>query len=168
MEPPCISDTIVPMKTSILHLINRLNPLVISLLTSPLHFVASAGLMVIRFRGRKSGKQFTTPVGFHEIDDSIIVMVSEAKSRQWWRNYRSSQPIEFCLRGKWHSGHACVLAPTSEEYTYFVNASFRRASFIAKIFSIDFDPASGLSEAQVRQLSDYAQVVRIAPDAQRQ
>lgn len=133
----------------------------IKLLISRCHWLASAGLMVVRFKGRHSGKVFSTPVGFHEIDGNIIVMVSDAANRQWWRNFRTENTIDYCLRGKWQQANAFVLHWDSAEYKDFVEASFNRTTFITKIFSIDYDFSTGLTKQQIESLSSYAQVVRI-------
>ena len=79
------------------------------LLQSPMHWLASPGLMLIRFTGRKSGREYTTPVGLNRFDDTLIVMVSDAANRQWWRNFRSQNIIDICVKGQWLKGEARVL-----------------------------------------------------------
>ncbi len=149
------------MKSKLLTLIDRCNPLVIALLKSPFHWLLSYGLMAITFTGRNSGKQFTTPVGYHRFDDAIIVMVSAAYRRQWWRNYRELGVIDICLKGQWICTTAEVLAPRSHELKQRAEACFQRARFIPRIFGVDYDAVQGLSETQIDALANYAVIVKI-------
>ncbi|HXQ22562.1 MAG TPA: nitroreductase/quinone reductase family protein [Candidatus Acidoferrales bacterium] len=101
----------------------RLNPLVAAILRSPLHWLLSPGLMLITVTGRKSGRRYTIPVGYHQAADAVIVMVGEAPSKTWWRNYRDPGPIELRLRGKLLRGRAQVLPPDSAEFRNRADAS---------------------------------------------
>ena len=60
-----------------LNLTNIFNPLMIWLLHSPLHKIASKNTLLITFIGRKSGKKYTTPVNY-VIDSNVIFIVSLA------------------------------------------------------------------------------------------
>lgn len=62
------------------------NPIVALLLRSPLHFLASKSLMVVTFWGRKSGKQYSTPVRYLRVDNTIVSFSSDDTA--WWRNLR--------------------------------------------------------------------------------
>ncbi len=63
---------------------SRLNPLFVWLLRSPLQGLASGGLMLLTFTGRRSGRKFTIPVGYQRDGDVLTVMVSYAARKQWW------------------------------------------------------------------------------------
>ncbi len=52
--------------------------------------------MLITFKGRKSGKQFTTPVAYVRDGDRLLVGVAEPETKRWWRNLR--EPAEVRLR----------------------------------------------------------------------
>jgi deazaflavin-dependent oxidoreductase (nitroreductase family) len=138
-----------------------LNPIIAPILRSPLHWLLSTGLMLITVTGRKTGRRYTIPVGYHEAPDAIIVMVGEAPTKKWWRNYLDAGPIEVELRGQRRLGRAQVLPPTSKEFRVRAEASFRRARLIPWIFGIDFDDRTGLTPAQVAQLGRQAAIVRI-------
>jgi len=145
----------------LLKAIDKLNPLVIRLLRSRFHWLLSPGIMLITFTGRKSGRQYTTPVGYYDIGNIILVMVSDAQNRQWWRNYRQTKPITLMLKGKTVQGMAKVLTPEDSQYKPQVETYFKRSAFIPKIFDINFDPEQGLSAEQIEKLYDYAQLVEI-------
>ncbi|MCB0144872.1 MAG: nitroreductase family deazaflavin-dependent oxidoreductase, partial [Caldilineaceae bacterium] len=77
------------------------NPMMKFILQSPLHRIASSQIMLITVTGRKSGKQYTTPVNFVEIDDfedeGLLSVVSH-QHRTWWRNLRGGAPVTIVLR----------------------------------------------------------------------
>jgi deazaflavin-dependent oxidoreductase (nitroreductase family) len=143
---------------------DRLNPLVVAILRSPLHGLLSPGLMAITITGRRTGRRYTIPVGYHRLHDAIVVLVSNAQNRSWWRNFREAGEVELRVRGRALRGTALVLRPDDPEFKRRAEQSFRRARFIPRLFEIDFDSGKGLSDDQVRQLGSYAAIVRITPE----
>ena len=71
-----------------------INPAVRLLLLSPCHRLLSKSVMLIRFRGRNSGKTFVTPVRYIRVGPKLICFTG--KENQWWRNMRV--PVELVLR----------------------------------------------------------------------
>lgn len=76
------------------------NPLMKFFLRSPLHRIASASIMLITVTGRKTGKQYTTPVNYIEDEEAGILTVLTHKHRTWWRNLRGGAPVSVVLRGE--------------------------------------------------------------------
>ena len=148
----------------------RLNPLVAVLLRSRAHWPLSRGLALITVTGRRSGRRYTIPVGYLEISDAVVVLVNDAPSKTWWRNYLDGGPIDVLLRGAWQPGKALTLAPGSDEFRRCADESFRQSRAIPRLFGIAFDPQSGLTPAQVAQLARRAAIVRItrAPGVSRE
>ena len=146
---------------TIVELSTRVNPIVSAVLRSRAHWLLSRGLMLITVTGKKSGRVYTIPVGYHETEDAIIVLVSEAPKKKWWRNYGSPGTIGLLLRGKPLEGTARVLAPDSLEFRRRADASLQRARFMPRLFGIDFDRESGLTDAQVKKLGEDVAIVEI-------
>ena len=46
-----------------------------------------AGMINIRYVGRRSGKTFETPVGYRRSGDSVIIGVMSPDKKTWWRNF---------------------------------------------------------------------------------
>ncbi len=149
------------MKAATLKKIDGMNAKVISTLQSPFHWLLSPGLMVIKITGRKTGRQYSIPVGYHDQGDIVIVLVSDAANRKWWRNFQGEGDIEMIIKSKTMTGRAQVLEPGSDEYKLRAEQSFSRNPFISKIFGIKFDKKSGLTPEQLEKLASYAAIVRI-------
>jgi len=75
-----------------------INPVMRMLLSSPIHGLWSGSLMLITFTGRKSGRQFTTPVRYIKTGETIRCFT--ARENQWWRNLRSPAEVHLRIRGK--------------------------------------------------------------------
>jgi hypothetical protein len=119
--------------------------------------------MTISLRGRRSGGEFRFPVGYHDQRDAVLVMVSEAKARQWWRNFQTPWPASLRIRGQARKVIGEVLEPGSAEFGSRMARSFRRAAFIPRIFDVDFDPARGLTAEQTTALGESMAAVRFRP-----
>jgi hypothetical protein len=145
-------------------LLDRMNPAIVAILRSPFHWLASAGLMALTITGRRTGRVYTIPVGYHDVGDAIVVLVSGAANRTWWRNFRQPHPAELTLRGAPVHAVGMVLRPEDDEFRRRAEQAFARAAFIPRIFGIEFDPVAGLAPEQLRDLAAYAAVVRFTRD----
>lgn len=75
-----------------------INPLMRTLLRSPLHTLMSSSLMLITYRGRKSGKVYTTPVRYLRVNNSIQCFTSP--DTQWWHNLRGGAEVTLRIQGE--------------------------------------------------------------------
>ena len=143
-----------------LAVMDQLNPLLVTLLHTPLlHWLVSPGLMTITHHGRRSGRRFRFPVGYHDQSDAVLVLIANAYSRQWWRNFEEPRPAALQVRGRTRNVIGEVLESGSAEFRERVGRSFRRADFIPRMFGIDFDRERGLTGEQMRSLGEYMAVV---------
>ncbi len=82
-----------------------MNPLMSLLLRSPFHTGVSKNLMLLTFRGRKSGKHYSTPVGYWQNGNQLIVFTHSP----WWKNLQGGAPVEVRLRGRTRKGKAEII-----------------------------------------------------------
>ena len=75
-------------------------------LRSPLHGLLSNGMMLITITGRKTGKTYTTPVGYYMEDGAMWVITS--RERTWWRNLQGGAKVDLLLKRKPVKGFADV------------------------------------------------------------
>ena len=80
-------------------------------LRTPLH-IFMGDTMLITVKGRKTGKEYSTPVGFYRENDSLWVLSS--RDRTWWRNLRGGANVRLLLKGRNLSGHAKIVADENE------------------------------------------------------
>ena len=81
------------------------NPLMKVLLRSPLHRLVSNELMLLTFRGRKSGRRYTIPVGYIQRGDRLYIF----SHTPWWKNLRGGAPVAVRLCGKNRRGTSEVM-----------------------------------------------------------
>jgi len=73
------------------------NDFVTFFLRTPLH-IFMGNTMLIIVTGCKTGRTYSTPVGFYRDNDCLWVMTS--RDRTWWRNVRNGAPVSLLLKGK--------------------------------------------------------------------
>ena len=81
------------------------NAIVTSILRSPWHGMRSNHLLLLTFIGRKSGKEFTTPLRYVQEGETLKMLVLYP----WWKNLREQSIVRVLLRGEWHTGSVEVL-----------------------------------------------------------
>jgi deazaflavin-dependent oxidoreductase (nitroreductase family) len=94
------------------------NIFVSALLRSPLHPLLSGSLILLTYRGRRSGREYTLPVMYAEDEHGLIVFVGRASEKTWWRNLRDGSAVRVRLRGADYEGEAGVVADPTAAATY--------------------------------------------------
>jgi hypothetical protein len=74
-----------------------MNPLMKMMLLSPLHGRMSKRLMVLTFTGRKTGKRYSTPVGYVRSGSGSILVFTHSL---WRANFRQPVPVTMRIQGK--------------------------------------------------------------------
>src|SRR5947209_6109707 len=113
-----------------------LNPLFGLVLRSPLHRLLSRRLILLTFTGRRSGRSFTTPVGYVRDGNSLLV----ATESKWQRNLRGGARVKVRLRNRDRGGTADVIsdqAGLTEAYARIL----RRAPNLSRVIGVSLDPA---------------------------
>ena len=119
--------------------------------------------MLIDVTGRRSGQRYTIPVGYQRNPETglLITLVSEAPTKQWWRNYRTPASATLLVRGKELTGTGRLLEPGGEEFIRHVELTFRRVPGLAKSWGVAFDRKAGLTEDQVDYMRTAGAAVEI-------
>jgi hypothetical protein len=77
-------------------LIRVVNPILGSLLTTPLAGPLRKQLMVLSFTGRKTGRQFSIPLSAHVIDHDLYALTGAV----WKQNFRDGAAAQVVYDGK--------------------------------------------------------------------
>jgi hypothetical protein len=73
-----------------------------------LHPVVSRHLALITVTGRRSGQDYTLPVGYRRVGERVTVPVGWPARKLWWRNLQGGARVRLRLGSEQHSGLAEV------------------------------------------------------------
>jgi len=85
---------------------NILNPVMEVMLKSPVHKVVSDGILIITFKGIKSGKEYSTPISYF-MENGTAYCFTHA---QWWKNLAQGAEVKVRLKGEDYKGYALAEA----------------------------------------------------------
>ena len=135
-----------------------LNPVMKTILKSPVHKVVSEGILIITFTGIKSGKEYSTPISYF-MENGTVYCFTHA---QWWRNLAEGAEVKVRLKGQDTVGFAEVEAEDMAQKT-----SAMRKMIIAKpqeagFYNVTFDSDGEPVEAEVIKAAEEAVLIRIS------
>jgi hypothetical protein len=83
-----------------LRLLRLANPFVRVVLESRAHSLLSGRLVLLAYRGRRSGRPFRIPLRYAEMESGGLVAVAVRPERkQWWRAFSGANRATLRLRG---------------------------------------------------------------------
>lgn len=131
------------------------NPLVVAALRSPLHGLLSSSLMLITYRGVKSGKSYTLPVQYARAGKEIAVVVGMPEQKTWWRNIGEDTPVELHLCGEKRTARATRIEGARDPEEAFRLASIYLGAFpgSAGLYGIRRNPDGPFDEGDLRRVS---------------
>ena len=130
-------------------------------LRSPLHALLSRNTLLITFKGRRSGKQYTTPVNYALVGDHIFV--TSMKDRTWWRNLRGGAQVALRLQGKRVTGWGEVIEDVDSVGSSLM-AYLRASPNFARYFEVEVDSEGHLVEADIARAARLRVMVKIKKD----
>ena len=133
-------------------LYRAVNVLMRLLLRSPLHAPASGRVLLLAFRGRRSGRGYAVPVSYVR-DGRAFVCFTGAGWSAWWKNLRGGAPVTAWARGRRLEAEAHALTG-GEAVAVGLDAFLRRFPGTAARYGVRLGP-DGLPEA-----SEVAAAVR--------
>lgn len=125
------------------------NRIVAAVLRSPLHRVASKALAVVRYSGRRSGRQFATPVQYAERGNEVIILVGRPQSKTWWRNFAHDHELDVLIGGRWRPMTARAIVGAEEPDTVIPLVDAYLARFPKAARSLSGDTASARAQQAV-------------------
>lgn len=72
-----------------------------AILESPARRLLSGSTDVVRYVGRRSGVEFSTPTQYARMDNDLVILVGKPETKQWWRNFRSDHDLDVLVDGEW-------------------------------------------------------------------
>ncbi|MFS8101432.1 nitroreductase family deazaflavin-dependent oxidoreductase [Lentzea alba] len=88
--------------------VRRINNVMVALRDAPIvGKLVRKGITVVSYTGRRSGRTFTTPVGYRRKGDQVEIQVMMPDAKTWWRNFNGEGgPLTLELDGAEKVGHA--------------------------------------------------------------
>lgn len=115
-----------------------MNSVMAWLMRTPLHRMMSKHIMLISFRGRKSGKLFTTPIGYLRRGSTVECFTDHT----WWRNLVERPDVILLIQGKRYAGTAEVIRDDKETIASVLLDYCTHSPMAARAFRVELD-ASG-------------------------
>ena len=140
--------------------IGAANPLVRRLLDSRFAGPMSNALLLLRYRGRKSGRTFATPVGYVRDGDRVVMVTSP--SYKWWPNMVGGADVELRLPEGWRSGRADILFPDDPRYDETVALQVsKRGPGMLRGFGVEVDDAGRMTPEAKGTANQNARIVLV-------
>ena len=126
------------------------------LLCSPLHFLASGSIMLVRFTGRRSGVRRATPVrylreGADGADGEGRLVCLTSRRTAWWHNFREAASVELQLAGQRVSATAEAFPEADVEIAAVLRRMLVAHPSDAAYHGIDAKCGPTADEEQLRQ-----------------
>jgi hypothetical protein len=115
------------------------NGVVEAILKSPLHRVVSGKLLLIRYRGSRSGAEYTLPVQYADTHNGLVVVVGDPDAKTWWRNFTTMGQVQALVAGTWTpmTAHALLGSEDPDAVTPLLRSYASRFPNVVK--SLDGD-----------------------------
>jgi hypothetical protein len=140
-----------------------LNPIMRSLLRSPLHGITSNNIGIVHFSGRKSGRKLSTPLSYTREGD--IVRLLSNRSTRWWLNFRGENvKVEMEIARQRFPGTAVLLEGDSEALRVGVRRFIRALPRDAKVYGLALDANREVVETSLAAIADQLILVEIRLD----
>ena len=109
------------------------NPVMRRLLDSPVHWPLSRWFAVLAWRGRKTGRRYSSLVSYVREGSAVFVTTGD----RWWRNLTGGAPVRIRIAGRWQRAAAEPLLDSAEsraehERLFREHPWFRRLAGIPK------------------------------------
>jgi hypothetical protein len=137
------------------------NAFVAALLHSPLHFLLDRTIMLLSFRGHRSGRRFTTPVSYVLDDNRVLVLVGHAERKRWWRNLRQPAPVRLRLAGQDIHGTGRVLPAGAAAQRSALRISLRHNRLAARSLGVRLGPNGGPLETDLERAAEQVVLVQV-------
>jgi hypothetical protein len=144
-------------------LYRAMNVPVRALLESPLHRLASRHLVLLRYRGRKSGQTFTIPLSYVREGDQVRLLSSHRT--RWWKNFLGDgAEVELRIEGVTVFGRAQSIVEDGPRLRDGVRQFLTRLPRDAVVYGIGLDANRRPKERDIETLAGRVVLVEIQLD----
>lgn len=107
----------------------RANAVVRPILLSPLHPILSSRLMLLRYEGGNTGKQYSFTIGYFPWDDGDVIASSTAN---WPRAIASARDVQVLIKGQWFAARPIPIKEADQKADILAEFARRNGPQAAK------------------------------------
>jgi hypothetical protein len=127
------------------------NGLVLAVLRSRAHRLASGMVIELRYTGRRTGRAYAVPVQYARAGERLVVRPQDVHRSTWWRNFHTPTAVTVRLAGRIRRGTAQVVAPNQpgwEQHRDLYGSRWRRswAGMTGPLVVISLEPVGASPE----------------------
>jgi DNA-binding CsgD family transcriptional regulator len=138
------------------------NGLVLAVLRSRAHRLASGMVIELRYAGRRTGREYALPVQYARAGERLVIRPQDVQRSAWWRNFHTPTAVTVRLAGRIRRGTAQLLTahePAWEQARDLYRSRWRQPSTgtTGPLVLIALEPDSAVTgltghEAQLQRL----------------
>ena len=141
-----------------------LNPPMRALLRSPFHSVASRNLCLISYKGRRSGRAFTTPLSFMREGNRVLLLSSH--QTRWWLNFIDGPvDVDVEIARKTYPGKAEAILEDGDRLRDGVRTFLFAVPRDAMVYGIKLDRDRKPREEDIARAASHVVLVEIELDS---
>ena len=133
------------------------NSMMSSILHSPFHGMVSDKISLITFTGRKSGRQYSTPVSYTRRNGELLVFTHG----KWWQNLRGGAPVRVRVQGKELQGHALPVDTNIAAIAAGLNEHLRHVPGDAKFYNVTIEDGGVHNAEEIERAAQDTVMIRI-------
>jgi hypothetical protein len=135
------------------------NMMVAVLLHTPiLHRLISNQILLLSFKGRKSGKRITIPVGYTRDGNTLTILTK--CFRGWWHNFEAAVPVDLLIAGNHCHGTARATA-NAEMSTNVLSDVLQKYPYQAEFYGLHLNEFKQADRDDIRDVASTLIVVQI-------
>ena len=124
--------------------------------TPGIQAMVGQGVALLRFTGRRTGKTYGIPVGYHREGDTVTVVTKRV--RNWWRNFETPSEVGLRLAGREYTGKAEAQIGDAEALEFMLDYLAKRP-VDAKAFGLARDE---ITREKVARIIPHIVLIRIS------
>jgi len=137
------------------------NPCLRFILRTPLlHRKLSKSVLLVCYRGRRTGKSYLTPVNYVFVNGALSVL--STRDRVWWRNLRGLPEVALILRGRTIRARPTVIEDPDDAVKALA-AHILGVPWVARYLNVGMDAEGRLKQEDLQCLAETRLVIRFEP-----
>jgi deazaflavin-dependent oxidoreductase (nitroreductase family) len=156
------------MKSSFWLMNHLVNPMLRVLLRSPLHGLLSDSILLLTYRGKTSGQQYTLPVQYARAGQTFYIVPGLPERKVWWRNLTGGATVDLWVCGEKLAAQAHAASGGQEsDLVDGLMAYYTRFPAAAQARGLHRLPDGSLDRDEVRSAASQIVVVQaiVKPNA---